>query len=626
MVLLSMTLVSIRLLEADPLGSANDRSRWCTVWSLVERGTYQIDEIRKSPGWDTIDLVRHDGHFYSTKPPLLPRLVAGLYSAVRRTLGWTLTDHLHETTRLILFLINILPMGLALWLLCRLIIRYSTTVGGSVILIVATCWATLLNPFLTVFNNHTVAITFLVYSLYLAMSITIEQQRGWWRFALCGLCAMFTCCNELPAAAYGLALFVILLRTDPRRTLLVFVPAALIPLAGFFITNYHATGGWKPFYMYYGTEKYVFVHEGIPSYWAEPQGIDQAKDSPLQYLLHCTIGHHGVLSLTPIFLITLVGWCLPRCWRESRLRMWHALGLILTLIVFAFYLSKTENYNYGGVSVALRWVLWLTPFWLLAMLPALNTWGDRRWLQLLVIPLMAVSLVSAWYPRKAPWTQPWLFALMEDAKWINYSTPRPQFDRPPMSWIGSLPAGATTDEDYWIRYVSLDAEGRELAIELRDAGPLEKDGRAFRQVDVRELIDGALTRSRQLLFDVEKFQQGAAVTAFLSLPDDGDELDAARQFVQGLPRAHEYYSSRIRYTRTALRRDAFRSHIGYSYVTVKDASGTSARYVRDVWFCDEVPFGTLQFEDRVIRSGQGEVSRRVWTVQQVGRLLSSGQE
>ncbi|MFN5949919.1 MAG: hypothetical protein ACK43N_15605, partial [Pirellulaceae bacterium] len=30
-------------IESAPFHSANDRSRWCTVASLVESGTYQID-------------------------------------------------------------------------------------------------------------------------------------------------------------------------------------------------------------------------------------------------------------------------------------------------------------------------------------------------------------------------------------------------------------------------------------------------------------------------------------------------------------------------------------------------------------------------------------------------------
>jgi hypothetical protein len=40
--------------RVEPLLSANDRSRWCTVWSLVEQHTYQIDVIDAVPGWSTI--------------------------------------------------------------------------------------------------------------------------------------------------------------------------------------------------------------------------------------------------------------------------------------------------------------------------------------------------------------------------------------------------------------------------------------------------------------------------------------------------------------------------------------------------------------------------------------------
>ena len=58
-----------------PFLSANDRSRWMTIRSLVEHGTYEIDEIVGQPTWDTIDMVQHRGrdgelHLYSSKPPL----------------------------------------------------------------------------------------------------------------------------------------------------------------------------------------------------------------------------------------------------------------------------------------------------------------------------------------------------------------------------------------------------------------------------------------------------------------------------------------------------------------------------------------------------------------------------
>ncbi|MCA9266718.1 MAG: hypothetical protein KDA60_22825, partial [Planctomycetales bacterium] len=53
--------------EKTPFLSANDRSRWCTVRSLVEHGTYAIDGITQERGWHTIDKVQHvgrDGHIH----------------------------------------------------------------------------------------------------------------------------------------------------------------------------------------------------------------------------------------------------------------------------------------------------------------------------------------------------------------------------------------------------------------------------------------------------------------------------------------------------------------------------------------------------------------------------------
>jgi hypothetical protein len=632
MVLASMSVITARLLDAPPLQSANDRSRWATVWSLGERGTYQIDEIRRKPGWDTIDKVLHEGHFYSTKPPLLPRLVTELYRWIRWGTGWTLTDQTEEVTRLILFLINVIPFGIALWVFSKLILRYCSDRFGQLFLITSACWGTLLLPFLTVFNNHTIATTCFIFTLALLLSVTAEERRHGWRFALCGLLAAFGVCNELPAAVFGLAVFFLLLRSDFKRTVLWFVPAALVPLIGFFVTNYHATGGWKPFYMYYGTEKYEFVHQGIPSYWADPQGIDRAIDPPLTYLFHCTLGHHGILSLTPIFLLTLAGWLLPGQWWRSKLREVILLGIGLTAVVLGFYLSKTENYNYGGVSVALRWTLWLVPFWLLAMIPVFNrlrvtgstpdgeptelSWtrqlGERT-VRGSVMLLLCVSIFSAWYPRNAPWTQPWLFRLMERAEWIDYSDPRPQFDRKHFTWIGAIPDGTgETGTRPRMRFESVDAEGRIEAIELADVGP-HPNREGVRVLSVSRTRPSDASRERSFLIDVERFRSGASVEEFLLDVPPFTVSEEDRRFFQGVPEPTQYFSSRIRYVRTPLRKDAFRCHVGYTYFTQKREDGRVLRFVRDVWYCEELPFGLLQWEDRVIDARTNTVlSRRFW--------------
>ncbi len=607
-IICSMAALTARMIDGTPLRSANDRSRWCTVWSLVERNTYQIDEIRQKSGWDSIDIVKHNDHFYSTKPPLMPRMVAELYRIVKWSTGWTLTDNTGPTTWLILFLFNILPAGISLWLFCGIIRRYCDDLFGQCFLISAACWGMLYLPFLTVLNNHSVAITSIIFALALSISIVVEDKQQPWRFALCGLFAMFGCCNELPAAAFGIAFFVLLLKKNPQRTLLFFSTCAMLPLLAFFLTNYYATGGWKPFYMYYGTEKYLFVHEGVPSYWLDPKGVDKARDSFATYLLHCTIGHHGILSLTPIMFLTILGWIIA-CFQKVALRAFSLLGLGLTVLVMAFYLSKTENYNFGGVSVALRWTLWLTPFWVLSMIAAMNKFGRSKSVRTVSLLLLSISVFSAWYPAASPWTQPWLYRWMESAKWIDYSEPRPQFDRKHSTWIGEIPEG-DLKANAWVTFGSYNTNNPAESFTLRDGGPHEVGLRKFIVESTKSV--GAVD-SETFIIDRSAFLKGASPAAFVLSKSSGQVSAADLQFFQGMPTFRPYASSRIRYVKTSLRKDAFKCHVGYSYVNVKDKGGLELQYIRDVWYCDEVPFGVLQWQDRVIDAkSKTELSTKLW--------------
>ncbi len=618
MIFVSMSIITARLCDAPPLRSANDRSRWCTVWSLVERNTYQIDEIRKRPGWDSIDIVRHDGHFYSSKPALLPRMVAELYRGIKAITGWTLTEQTELVTRTILFLMNIVPMAIALVVWNRLIRDECHSPLGQLLLCAVSCFGTMVLPFLTVFNNHNVATSSFLIAIPLAIRCLNPATRTWWRLALCGALAAFGVCNELPAAMLGVGLFVVLVAAAPVKTLGYFVPAALVPLIAFFAANYEATGSWKPFYSAYGTETYNFVHEGVPSYWSNPKGIDNPRDSTLTYLFHCTIGHHGILSLSPIFLLTLIGWCMPAAYRNERLRWFQVMGVLMTLITLAFFLSRTQNYNYSGVTVALRWVLWLTPFWLLAMVPVVNAWATSRVFRGSSLVLLCLSTFSAWYPNNSPWTQNWIYRQMEQAKWIDYSDPRPVFQKKHLTWIGAFPDGET-DGNYWIRYESTTPTGEVEQLELKDGGPAN-DG--ARKLAVRHLRGEHVVSEVTYLIDVQKFNSGAAVQDFLLGRLDGTEITPSDLFFfRGMPRQMFYVGSRIRYEKTDLRTDAIRAFIGFTNVVEKRTDGASLRVNRDVWFSEEVPFGTLKWEERVNAIGSGsELSRRVWTAVAVGKF------
>ncbi|MBX3436850.1 MAG: hypothetical protein KF861_05105 [Planctomycetaceae bacterium] len=642
-----------RVIEAEPLQSANDRSRWTTVWSLVHRGTYQIDEIRRKQGWDTIDLVRHEEHFYSTKPPLLSTLVAGLYWGITHTLRWTLDAHLLATTRLLIVLVNLLPATIALVLLTRLLDRYALSDFARYFLIISASLATLLQPFLVTLNNHTPAAYCCVFALYALIRILVEGSESGWQYALAGWWAACTCSVELTAALFGLAAFVLLARHNLRQTAIWFVPAAIVPLAAFFVTNYLATGGWKPFYMYYGTEKYEFFENGMPSYWMNPRGIDQAKDDLLVYILHCTIGHHGIWSLTPIYLLTLGGWLIPKSWTESPLRVFHALGCLLTGALFVFFLTKTENYNYGGVSVALRWMLWLTPFWLLAMIPALDAWRPELRGRIFCCVLLGWSVFSAWYPFSSPWRQPWLFELMTLAGWIDYSDPKltPQ---PFYSWIRALPP-ATDDappEPYWIEFEGLSSTGHLVRLRLESAPSADiptvpGEGRQLVPIRVtrtRIEADGQSTVLSDwvIAIDATDDRDDIRPPGFRPFPDSRPLHDIiawsqgtpaepgtiAETILRGLPervarskdpkaiaaeQGPRYTGKVVRYVDRPLlgRTERFRCIQAAGEVS-QPATGNLPRTVhrRDIWMTDDVPFGVLAFETSVRDPRTGEVLTR----------------
>lgn len=616
MVLIAAALHTAALLNAKPLQSANDRSRWCTVWSLVERGTFQIDEIRQRPGWDSIDIIYDDGHFYSTKPPLLTVMVAGLTWCVTRLTGWTLLGDTHAVTTAVLLAINIVPFVVSLWLLNAVLNRHARTDWCHLFVLATAAFGTLLTPFLMTFNNHTVAAAGVMVALFALMRLLSDEAPRGWVFGLCGLAAAWACANELPAGAFGLATFLLAWRRSPRRTLGWYLPAALLPLVALVVTNVVATGSWKPTYASYGSSKYNFVIDGVPSYWMNPQGVDRNLDSPLMYFLHCTVGHHGIWSLSPVFLLSIIGWLMSRRVQDAALRSVLRCGAVLAAVVVAFYLTRTQNYNYGGVSCALRWSLWLTPFWLVALIPVLDSTRSSL-VKSTAAGLMGASMMSAWLPVPNPWQQPWLFHRMEDWGWIDYREEPPPLPRPLWTWFASLPERTSAAADPpWVEFVSPRPLGGTRRMKLI----CEAGAEGLLTVSVHQTDDQTNASTERILtIDAARFRAGAAPAEFLRWPDaatTAEQQQADLAFVRGLPLKQQYQPGVIRYLKTPLRREALRCQRAAAQV-LHAPNGRSApeRHRADVWLCDEVPFGVAQFDWQITSAdGTAVLHWERWTV------------
>jgi hypothetical protein len=405
-----------------PMHSVNDRSRWATIYSLAERGTYNIDE---TPWPDTIDRVRLNGHFYSSKPPLLPTLLAGEYLLLKKLSFGRLSfrNSPESVIRVIVASINLVPLVIFLGLFSRLLDRLAPDPWIRAYSMAAAGLGTFLTGFSITLNNHTIAAFSSFFALYPAFLIWCEGQRRWGLFAVAGFFAGFAAVNELPATAFLVALGVGLVWKVRRQTLTWFLPFALLPIACHFWMNHLVTGDLLPAYAH----KSAYIYPG--SYWliAPISGrlvgrsvIDNIYEPWPVYIFNMLAGHHGILSLSPIFIFTLLG-----VWRSLRsrgnpLRAFAALSAFLTLLLLVFYTFFAGNRNYGGMCCGLRWFFWLIPLWLMLLPEGLRGKTAHRWFRGMALGFLLISATSVFYCARNPWSRPWLHQYLYYKQWIKY--------------------------------------------------------------------------------------------------------------------------------------------------------------------------------------------------------------
>jgi hypothetical protein len=492
-----------------PMLSANDRSRWCTIAALVNHGTYEIDALvalrdaqTKRRHWHSIDMVRHRGydgreHYYSSKPTLLPTLLAGQYWLIQKTLGLDIVKNPFYVMRLMLVLTNGFLLGLLFLSLASMLERYGKTDWGRIGVFAVATWGTFLTTVAVTLNNHLPAAVSVLLAVWLACGIKRASSPGYWSFLACGMVAGFAVANELPALAFLVLLAAWLYRLSARYMVSGFVPGVLLVSLAFFGTNYLAHGSWKPAYAHRhdgplltqinqeaarvvdrneGAEleidyevlnralekdsvvidrSAIVVATGIAnrwnlwdrrsqtrlalvqdggqvrvhewgnwyeyagSYWNNPQGIDQGEPSRFAYLCNTLVGHHGVFSLTPVWLLAV--WGSVCCWRVPGhdLRPVAVSAFLLTVVCVGFYVARPLNdRNYGGVCCGFRWLFWLIPIWTLCLLPALDRVASSGWLRRVTWLALAVSVFSATYASMNPWSHPWIYQLWVFLGWL----------------------------------------------------------------------------------------------------------------------------------------------------------------------------------------------------------------
>jgi len=424
------------LARQRPFLSGNDRSRWLTVRALTEHATFAIDEVLDPNVWNSIDMVKHKGrdglsHLYSSKPPLFSVLLAGEYWVLSKITGWTLADNPHAMGRLMLMTVNVLPLLLMFALVAGWAERFGATDWGRIFVVAAAAFGTLLSAFAVVINNHLVAAVSTAVAVEAFIRIWFDGERRWRWYALAGLAAAFAAADELPALSLLALMGAVLLVHNWRACLVGFAPAAAVVVAAFFATNYAAHQSLRPPYMHRSATdpadnwyiyEYTLGGKVRDSYWKNPQGIDRGEPTRLAYAFHVLVGHHGVFSLTPVWLLSVAGAGLWLAGADPKRRQLAA-GIVLITIVCTFFyiaLRPQADRNYGGMTSGFRWLFWLAPLWLILMIPAADRLPTSHLRMAGACVLLVFSVLSASFPTWNPWTQPWIYQWMEASGWQGF--------------------------------------------------------------------------------------------------------------------------------------------------------------------------------------------------------------
>ncbi|MCG8586031.1 MAG: hypothetical protein MI757_15090 [Pirellulales bacterium] len=501
-----------------PFLSSNDRSRWAATRALVEFGRFDIDKVIEQPGWDTIDMVQHKGidgrwHLYSSKPPLMSVMMALPYYIITKVTGMTLATDPYVVGRIMLILINVPALLLFMVFAVKMAERWAESDWAKIFVVAAACWATFLNTFAVVINNHLIAAASAMVAVYCTLRIWRDEEPESAGYAIvAGFFATMTVAFELPALSLWCVLGVAIFSRKPKDFLYGYIPWTAVVAVMFFGTNHVVHRSLKPPYMHRGigaelfelpvelrpelsdprvsdgvfdafkdagyelsnwinlkpyttqvkgdeagdesiwlltdTEKqnrYTIIDDGDEltvhawdnwydyeytvrgrvreSYWRNRENrskIDQGEESRLKYALNVLVGHHGIFSLTPIWILSMVGIVLLLRDVDADVR-WTAIAVaVLTFVCIAFFIARPiGDRNYGGMTSGFRWMFWFAPLWLWTMIPAADAARRRKLWRRVSYVLLGLSVMSASYPTWNPWTMPWIYRYFEYLGWIS---------------------------------------------------------------------------------------------------------------------------------------------------------------------------------------------------------------
>lgn len=370
-------------LQKSSKKNSNTGSRYATVESLVDHGTYSIN---RSGYRFTIDKVKIGKRYYSSKPPTLPTYAAGVYYVYQKVTGHRIKTHEGQVLWVVGMATGWLSHVVLLLYFFRLSRRLFQRQLAQLGALIALAFGSLSTAYATTLNNHSVGAC-LLFACFAHAVMARERGGGRGHWVAAGLYGGFLPAVDLPSGLMSALVGLLLLVSNWRWTLCYYVPALVPGVATSLTLSYVSTGSTLPVYL----RKELYRYPG--SYWAATRGVDALREPKHVYLFHVLFGHHGLFSMTPLYALSLLAIArrvsLVHLRRRAPRALEAALCVVLLVGLVGFY--GYRSHNYGGWCVGMRWLVPLMPLLMLYFGAWLDDVGPGAGRALLVAAAFGVS-------------------------------------------------------------------------------------------------------------------------------------------------------------------------------------------------------------------------------------------
>ena len=387
----------------------NDLSRFVAVESLVNRGVFHIDGSRLAQqkqmlrGREVYMLVDRaynelDGHFYSSKPPVLTLILAAP-AALMRALGGEF-DLKGSRVFLLTWLVVGGMSACGFYAFRRRAGDMMPPPDADLVTLAALAGTMFLSYSVTM-NHHTVTASLILMAFFALGMADGAARAGAGRAAAAGFMMGLAAVTDIGHGfifSICFALY-ILVRMRSWRTLLFYAVGGVLPLAVHCAVQYPLWHSILPVQMLPGVGDYPH------SYWVRPAAPDSWHVARSRYWLLTLFSMRGLFTLSPVLLVGAAAMAhdIGRLRTEDRGRALAALSVLGGMLFLVGYYSFRAGTNFGGSCFGFRWYIGFTPLLAFYSARGYAMWRERARFRTIFYALAAVSLMYAAIGMRHPW-------------------------------------------------------------------------------------------------------------------------------------------------------------------------------------------------------------------------------